>query len=68
MNNEDFVSEADTSQYVHDIRPVGIKCTNSGCVYNDNAYFSEKNWDKNPYGGRCLNCIDDMNNERFYCE
>jgi hypothetical protein len=46
----------DNSQWVHQFRPPGIKCSNKNCPYNDNAYSN-----RNPpaWNGLCLNCIDD---------
>lgn len=42
----------DTSQFVHIIRPAGLKCETPDCPYNDNAYYKS--------GGKCLNCLDDQ--------
>ena len=67
MNNEDLFSEADTSQYVHDIRPVESNAR-IPVVFITIMHIFGKKLGQNPYGGDVSIAIDDMNNERFYFE
>ncbi len=47
---------------VNFIRPLGRKCSNPFCPYNDNAYDQFR---VEAYNGKCLNCIDDENQASY---